>query len=441
MTRNVEGRDTKHSSILEQFVGQVLSHVKAKQMHSEIQAELLDHLLNETESGMDYGMDEAASEKQAVRNMGDPSVVAAQFNQVHRPKAPWKLWISVLVWIAICVVGLFAVQAGNPQDLYRLSTEGYAWRLVPGGVAFLFAFWVGYQKLQKGAVWLYSLTLLLSILTIFLSLSINGQSFLSIGTISINMLYISPFLVLIALYSMSGDKFVKMHRPTLFLALLSPPIIIYLADGRLLQLCTYLCGVLVVGKLAGWKWGYVKWAACGIIIAGGLCYGFIERLRLLVHIRIGNWLHTLNGSADISYLQNIVQQILREAGWFGHGIGELASLPNVASDNLSIAIIHMFGWVGGLIMLIALTIIITTMFRQARLFRDPYAKGLGILISSMMAVHSLLYIGGIIGIVPINGAGLPMLGSGGSEILLWMMLLGLYSSAHWNKDMIPVLKQ
>ncbi|WP_430111125.1 permease prefix domain 1-containing protein [Paenibacillus sp. B1-33] len=131
-----KSRDTQHSSILEQFVGDVLAHVKAKQMHSEIRAELLDHLLNETESGMDYGMDEAVSAQQAVRNMGEPSVVAAQFNQVHRPKAPWKLWISVLVWIAICVVGLFAVQAGNPQDLYRLSAEGYAWRLVPGGGGF-----------------------------------------------------------------------------------------------------------------------------------------------------------------------------------------------------------------------------------------------------------------------------------------------------------------
>ncbi|MCM3291327.1 FtsW/RodA/SpoVE family cell cycle protein [Paenibacillus sp. MER 180] len=441
MTRSEEGRDTKHSSNLEQFVGDVLAHVKAKQMHGEIRAELLDHLLNEIEYGMDHGMDESAAAQQAVRNMGGPSVMAAQFNQVHRPKAPWKLWISVFVWIAICVVGLFAVQAGNPQDLYRLSAEGYAWRLVPGVVAFLFAFWVGYQKLQKGAVWLYSLTLLLSILTIYSSLSINGQSFLSIGTISINMLYISPFLVLIALYSITSNKFVKMHRTTLLLALLSPPIIIYLADGRLLQLCTFLCGVLVVGKLAGWKWGHFKWAACGIVIAGGLCYGFIERLRLLVNIRIENWLHTLNGSADISYLHNITQQILRGAGWFGHGIGELASLPYVTSDNLSIAIIHMFGWVGGLIMLIALTIIITTMFRQALLFRDPYAKGLGILISSMMAVHCLLYIGGIIGIIPINGAGFPMLGSGGSEIVLWMMLLGLYSSAHWNKDMIPVMNR
>lgn len=61
MRSDQESRVSQHDSILEKFVGEVLAHVKAKQMHNEIRAELQDHLLNEIEYGMDQGMDESSA--------------------------------------------------------------------------------------------------------------------------------------------------------------------------------------------------------------------------------------------------------------------------------------------------------------------------------------------------------------------------------------------
>ncbi|WP_289357015.1 FtsW/RodA/SpoVE family cell cycle protein [Paenibacillus sp. S-12] len=444
-----KSRDTQHSSILEQFVGDVLAHVKAKQMHSEIRAELLDHLLNETESGMDYGMDEAVSAQQAVRNMGEPSVVAAQFNQVHRPKAPWKLWISVLVWIAICVVGLFAVQAGNPQDLYRLSAEGYAWRLVPGVVAFLFAFWVGYQKLQQEAAWIYGITLCLNVYTVFFPVyTINGypqfglKAIPILGDIPIDIFYMSPYLYLFSLYSMWSRIPENMHRAIfLKIVLFILPIIIFLVNCNLLQVSTYLVGGIIVFKLAGVKGKNMAIAAGVTLIAGGLCYWLIESLRFMVNHRLVVWFHSF--WRDGGYTQKVVQQLFREAGWFGNGVNNIRRLlPYLDSENLTVTIVHMFGWAGGLVLIICLGVIIVTMYNSALLFRDPFARGIGLLVSGMMGIQSLLYIGGIIGVVPMNGgAGLPLLGSDGSEIVLWMLLLGLYSSSHWNKDMVSVLNR
>lgn len=450
MTQNAEGRNTQHDSILEQFVGEVLAHVKAKQMHSEIRAELLDHLLNETESGMDHGMDEAAAAQQAVHNMGGPSIVAVQFNQVHRPKAPWKLWISVFVWIAISLLGLFAVQAGDPQDLYRLSAEGYAWRLVPGVVAFLLAFWMGYQKLQKGAAWIYGITLCLNVYTVFFPVYIiNGlpqfglKGIPILGGIPINIFYMSTFLYLFSLYSMWNRKPENMHRaifPKTVLFIL--PIIVFLVNGNLLQLSTYLVGGIIVLKLVGVKRKNMAIAAGATLITGGLCYWFIESLRFVINRRFEEWFYSFWRNGSGGYTQKMAQQLFREAGWFGNGVGNIRRLlPYPYSENLTVAIVNMFGWVGGLVLITCLGVIIVTMYNSALLFRDPFARGIGILVSGMMGIQSLLYIGGIIGIVPMNGAGLPLLGSDGSEIVLWMLLLGLYSSAYWKKDMVSILNR
>ncbi|NOJ72949.1 FtsW/RodA/SpoVE family cell cycle protein [Paenibacillus alvei] len=445
-----KSRDTQHSSILEQFVGDVLAHVKAKQMHSEIRAELLDHLLNETESGMDYGMDEAVSAQQAVRNMGEPSVVAAQFNQVHRPKAPWKLWISVLVWIAICVLGLFAVQAGNPQDIYRLSAEGYAWRLVPGVVAFLFSFWVGYLKLQQEAAWIYGITLCLNVYTVFFPVYIiDGypqfglKGIPILDGIPIDIFYMSPYLYLLSLYSMWNRKPESPYRsilPKMVLFIL--PIIVFLVNGNLLQVSTYLVGGIIVLKLVGVKRKNIATVAGMTLMTGGLCYWFIESPGLMVNRRFGDWFEGLWGNGGGAYTQKIAQQLFREAGWFGNGVEDISRLlPYAYSENLTVTMVHMFGWAGGLVLIICLGVIIVTMYNSALLFRDPFARGIGMWVSGMMGIQSLLYIGGIIGIIPINGGGLPLLGADGGEIMLWMLMLGLYSSVHWKKDMVPVLNR
>lgn len=449
MRSEQESRDTQNSSILEQFMGEVLAHVKAKQMHNEIRAELQDHLLNEIEYRMDQGMDESSAEQQAVRNMGEPSVVAAQFNQVHRPKAPWKLWISILVWIAICVVGLFTVQAGNPQDLYRLSAEGYAWRLVPGVVAFLFAFWAGYQKLQQGAAWIYGITLCLNVYTVFFPVYIiNGypqfglKGIPILGDIPIDIFYMSPYLYLFSLYSMWSRKPERTHRsilPKMVLFIL--PIIVFLVNRNLLQASTYLVGGIIVFKLAGVRGKNIAIATGVSLITGGLCCWFIESLRSMVNRRFVGWFHSFWREGDGGYTQKVAQQLFREAGWFGNGVEDISRLlPCPYSENLTVTMVHMLGWVGGLVLIICLGGIIVTMYNSALLFRDPFARGIGLLVSGMMGIQSLLYIGGIIGIVPMNGgAGLPLLGSDGSEIVLWMLLLGLYSSAYWQKDMVPVL--
>ena len=451
MQSDQESRVTQHDSILEKFVGEVLAHVKAKQMHNEIRAELQDHLLNEIEYGMDQGMDESSAAQQAVRNMGEPSVVAAQFNQVHRPKAPWKLWISVLVWIAICVLGLFAVQAGNPQDIYRLSAEGYAWRLVPGVVAFLFAFWVGYLKLQQEAAWIYGITLCLNVYTVFFPVYIiNGypqfglKGIPILDGIPIDIIYMSPYLYLLSLYSMWNRKPDSPYRsilPKMVLFIL--PIIVFLVNGNLLQVSTYLVGGIIVLKLVGVKSKNMAIAAGVTLLTGGICYWFIESLRFMANRRFGGWFHSIWRDGDGGYTQKVAQQLFHEAGWFGNGVENIRRLlPYLDSENLTVTIVHMFGWAGGLVLIICLGVIIVTMYNSALLFRDPFARGIGMWVSGMMGIQSLLYIGGIIGFVPMNGgAGLPLLGSDGSEIVLWMMLLGLYSSAYWKKDMVPVLNR
>ncbi|WP_374020656.1 FtsW/RodA/SpoVE family cell cycle protein [Paenibacillus thiaminolyticus] len=50
--------------------------------------------------------------------------------------------------------------------------------------------------------------------------------------------------------------------------------------------------------------------------------------------------------------------------------------------------------------------------------------------------HSDYLMGGLFGLVPMNGLDLPLFGYGGTRMLLWISLFGLFSGIYRRKDML-----
>lgn len=139
----------------EQFVQDVLGRIKAKEMKPEIEAELRDHLLSRMEEHTDRGRNEDEAAHEAVRQMGASSIVAEQMNRIHRPRIPWLLWSSLVIWIGFSLFGLFLLQSEpGGQNLAGLGTKSSIYLLL-GIVCFAAGMFIDYRQLWRLASWMY----------------------------------------------------------------------------------------------------------------------------------------------------------------------------------------------------------------------------------------------------------------------------------------------
>lgn len=109
----------------------------------------------------------------------------------------------------------------------------------------------------------------------------------------------------------------------------------------------------------------------------------------------------------------------------GQGVQKYGYLPESHTDFIMAVIAEELGILGVLFVLILLTFVILKGFSVARKCQDPFGTLLAVGISSMIAIQSMINLGGLTGLLPITGVPLPFISYGGSSILLLMISMGL----------------
>jgi cell division protein FtsW (lipid II flippase) len=161
-----------------------------------------------------------------------------------------------------------------------------------------------------------------------------------------------------------------------------------------------------------------------VVLAGIAGYFAFPVVRLRVDIWLNPW-----PEADGRAYQ-IVQSLLAFAagGIFGQGVaqGSPTYIPVVHSDFAFSAVAEEWGLLGIITVIICLALIITRGFQTAvthhkRAFLALLATGLSLVI----AMQSLLIMGGVLKLVPLTGVTLPFLSYGGSSLLASFVMVGL----------------
>jgi len=146
-----------------------------------------------------------------------------------------------------------------------------------------------------------------------------------------------------------------------------------------------------------------------------------------VAVRVDAWLHPFADFTGGGY--QVAQSVfaLADAGIFGAGVGNGSPylIPAAATDYVFVAITEEMGLAGGLAMLAAFAILIGAGFgialRSADRFRSLLAAGLTIVI----AVQTLLIVGGVLRLLPLTGITLPFASYGGSSLLANLAIVAL----------------
>lgn len=152
--------------------------------------------------------------------------------------------------------------------------------------------------------------------------------------------------------------------------------------------------------------------------------------------RINVWL--LPEKADPrGSLYNVIQSkvAIGSGGMLGKGFHEgsmtkLNYVPEQSTDFIFCTIGEEQGFIGVLIFLVLYAFFIGRIFYLAEGSRKPFTRNYGFIIGGILFFHFFINIGMTMGLVPIIGIPLPFLSYGGSSIIFFSLMIGIFLRLH-----------
>ena len=203
--------------------------------------------------------------------------------------------------------------------------------------------------------------------------------------------------------------------------LLPMALLVVLRDLGLMVLLNAV--LLVMAVLASGRWSYL---VTGLLWVGGAGALLIHFMPHGSH-RVAVWLNPFSDPTGRGWqvLQGL--SAMATGGWWGAGLGagHPTAIPIAASDFVYAALAEELGYVGCVLVVAVYLLFFYRGFRLADSLRDPFAQGLASGLITVLAVQTLLNVGGVTKALPLTGITLPFLSLGGSSLLISFVMLGL----------------
>ncbi len=438
-----------HSEKINRFLEQVAAEICWKKAREPLLQELADHIEDQSEELLSQGVAEEEAVNQAVAEMGDPRMIGAQLDRVHRPAHPWPLFLLTLLllaaslalhkWLILPALWTRGIAPTYlfPQQLHYILfslvvlVAAYCvhpyWPLrraellcgLFGGIFFL---WSCYRYTSGWGDW-------------------RTDQFTNC------LLVLLPLVLALLLYRCKGGRYRQVLLCSLFLLLT-----FFLASGSAYFSCCvfsfFCCAVVItIATLRNW-FSCPKWLT--------LLTFYLPPLLLITWFLFSNpyaimgllgVLHPLDDALGSGYVTNIVRDALAGAQWWGQGTLALFPqqplaqlLPEIHTDYLLTYCIHRFGWVALTVLSLVLAAFILLAVRRLRRIHHPGCFLLAATILTIFWGQFLLYLLANLGLPLLSPLSLPLLSYGRSLLYLNMGFLGLLF-AIFRYQNFPILEQ
>ncbi|EAD0586444.1 FtsW/RodA/SpoVE family cell cycle protein [Listeria monocytogenes] len=408
------------SAIFEEYLGKVIAKVKSKQAHSMIKKELNNHLEELSRSFQKRGLSLEDADKKAMQEMGDPSAVGKNMNQLHKPRMDWLL---IALFILLAGIGFLPLMSDvvSPNSFFIKKQIVWLALAILALIGFLF---FDYRKLKNLWMYFYAAALILFFTPFLVGISLTGGGrWVSLGGIMIDSPAISLFLFFLAwagIFTKVTD-FKGWKKLVMLLILFWAPVISYTMINRLVFSIIYFLCVLVMSIFYYRRNQYAIKVALGNLLVGII---FISTMIL---------------KFSSSYLSDnliSVKAILSQAGWFGKGLHNNLTIPEAHTDFVFPFLVYSFGWVFGIFLCLLLLVFILRISLNAFKTKDLFGRLLTIGGAVLFTVPAFWNILMGLGIVPIMVVPLPFISYGGSMLLVYAALLGLILNVYRRKDIV-----
>lgn len=419
----------EENSAVQQFLDQVCGHIRAKKMHPEIREELKSHLEDRVEGLQLQGISPENSVRTAIEEMGSPFDIGKRLNETHKPLLNWRIVLLLAIICAIGIIAAVSVDVSGSTMISDLTVRKSF--LMSISLVFLVCFYFfDYQKLRKYSNNIFFMLLFMNVIVLSDSSMTNGEKdwFLHLGPIIINMLYISPILLLLALAGMKpvkdlgwiGNIFQILYRAII-------PLAIFTYIGNSVHAgVIYMAGYTMIMWLTKRS---IRQFAVFILIPATIFICFIvPHFSTLQHKLI----------ADSAYFQIHMMDAMKSAGWFGHGFASAnPNLTYIQSDSLFAYLVYCFGWSFGLILILLVGMFLAQIGKLLVQVKESYGRLLIFVVLFYFSIRFLWPILMTIGVVPYVSMELPFIGYGGYNQWIDLSAMGVVLSVYRQKNMIP----
>ncbi|MFS0557321.1 FtsW/RodA/SpoVE family cell cycle protein [Brevibacillus sp. 179-C9.3 HS] len=423
-------KQTNTHPLIADYLDQVCRHVRATEMHRRIRDELESHLLDIVDEQLNEGVVEEEAVRQAILQMGESATVGKQLHRIYKPKVEWRLFTYVMAFLAVGLFTMYGIQVSYLES----KLDSYWFYAVLGIGLMLVITFTDYRKLLPYSLHVYVLTVFVFLLGIAFGNTINGRDYMYIG----RNIDFAAFAMYSLLISVAGMLLTRTWRfrgtASKLVVYVLLPATLFFMSGWLMYLMLYLCGFVIL--LA-----YTKSARKEkliLLIAATVAFVVPFWLDGFSFVKMLGWLQPANDPQGHGYYYIQTMEVIRSAGFWGNGFhSPLPQLPFMDSDFKFVYFIHRYGWFGGMLILLAVTLFMMRLTRVVKEVDEPYGKHL---IASFVPLFSLYFFWPMlmsVGMLPITSLEIPFLSySNIGTALAHFTALGLILSVHRHRNSI-----
>ncbi len=353
--------------------------------------------------------------------------------KLYSKSVDWWLLLSVLLLVALGLVGIYSVDLSRGGELIYFKKQ-----LIAGGIGFVLLVLAGFRQYSffryTAKLW-YLASLLLLVGVLFFGRTIRGTTgwFVVMG-FSFQPVEVAKVGLILMLGYVIANFGRRFERPLFFygtliisaalmgLVMLQPDL------GSAVMLGTVWFGIMLLVGARRW---HVLSLVGGVIALGILAWFFL--LQPYQKDRLLTFMDPARDPLSSGY--NVNQSIIAVGAGqvLGRGLGfgsqsQLRFLPEAQTDFIFSVIGEELGFVGVVVLLTLYGVLIWRLVRIIRETTDDFVavvvSGIAILFFTQFFVN----IGANIGILPVTGVTLPFVSSGGSSLMINLLLVGIAQS-------------
>lgn len=334
--------------------------------------------------------------------------------------------------IILTLIGLVFIFEASSVAAFRTLKDSFyfmklqlVWFAIGTGVMIFFSYF-NYRKLYYLSLptLFFGIVLLIVVLIPGIGQSISGaRRWINLGFINIQPSEIIKFSIILYLSSWfsrrEGSRFLSFFG---LLVLIASLIMLQPDMGTTI----IVFGLFVIlYYLSGNKLHYLLF----LIPLSGV--GFFLLVQISPY-RLRRLLAFLNPQLDplgITYHVNQIFISLSTGGLVGRGFSasrqKYQFLPEAHTDSIFAIIGEEVGFVGALVVIFLYGILIYKAYDIAQTVKDRFGQLLAGGICSLIALHVLINLGGMVNLIPLTGVPLPFISYGGSSLFIFFALMGI----------------
>lgn len=361
-------------------------------------------------------------------------------------------WILVAVMMLLSGFGLLMIYSAT-RELGTFSMERQMIFVAAGLIIFAVVSNIDYRE-YRGMVPRAAVVLLILLVAVFFFPEINGTNrWIPLGFFNLQPAEFAKVFVIVALASLlappaTRDDLAEGPRPLSWkkigqavLLVSVPGVLIFMEPdlGTALVFGFILFGMLFVAG-ASWR----QMAALGaVVVLGALA---LWQFDLLQEHQLDRLLVLWDPEIDpqgIGYQLNQSKSAIGSGQLLGRGFlaensfTSFQYVPEQENDFIFTAVAEQFGFVGGVLVIVAFVIIIWRLLVISANARDRFGALIAAGVASMIVFHVFVNIGMTIGIMPVTGLPLPFLSQGGSFFMAMTLSLGIANSVWLMRTPVP----